>query len=180
VADPFGRSLSFTYNSAGQFITVTDPAGGVITYAYTTGRLVSVTYPGSVTRSYLRDDTSHPYAVTGIVDENGATYATLAYDSQGRAISTEHAGGAESTTVTYGSNSATVTDALGGARVMAFSAQLGASKNTGISGDVCPGCGPAARTFDTNGNPATRTDWNGNRTNYSFDSRGLETQRVEA
>src|SRR5207237_9199741 len=53
-------------------------------------------------------------------------------------------------------------------------------KLAGITGPACPTCGPAAQTLDANGNVASRTDWNGNRTNYTYDlARDLETQRVE-
>src|SRR5690606_22159666 len=64
-------------------------------------------------------------------------------------------------------------------RTYQFSLILGAYRNTGITGPPCPSCGPAATSYDTNGHVASRTDWNGNRTNYTHSARGLETVRVE-
>ena len=54
-------------------------------------RLVRVEYPDGTTRQYHYENADFYYALTGITDENGVRYATFAYDSQGRAISTEHA-----------------------------------------------------------------------------------------
>jgi RHS repeat-associated protein len=46
----------------------------------------------------------------------------------------------------------------------------------------CTSCGTStAITYDANGNVASRTDFNGNRTEYTFDlARNLEIQRIEA
>jgi uncharacterized protein RhaS with RHS repeats len=34
IADPFGRTLTFTYDAADRIATLTDPAGEVYTYGY--------------------------------------------------------------------------------------------------------------------------------------------------
>ena len=53
-------------------------------------------------------------------------------------------------------------------------------RSTGITGAACPACRPAALTHNVNGNVASRTDWNGNRTDYTHDlARNLETSRTE-
>lgn len=55
-------------------------------------------------------------------------------------------------------------------------------KNTGNSQPGGAGCGASssATTYDANGNAASRTDFNGNRTNYTYDlARNLETSRTE-
>ncbi|MGH8507970.1 MAG: RHS repeat-associated core domain-containing protein, partial [Gammaproteobacteria bacterium] len=80
------------------------------------------------------------------------------------------------------SSTTTVTDALGTARTYQFQKILGAYKTTAISGPPCDDCGgAAAMTYDGNGNLASKTDFNGNRTNCTYDlTRNLETQRVEA
>jgi YD repeat-containing protein len=60
---------------------------------------------------------------------------------------------------------------------------LGVVKGAGESQPGGSGCGPAseAATYDGNGNVASRTDFNGNLSTYTYDlSRNLETQRVEA
>ncbi|MGZ3241234.1 MAG: RHS repeat domain-containing protein, partial [Burkholderiaceae bacterium] len=102
VTDSFGRQLKFTYDIGGRLVTMTDPSGGV--YAYTYGsntNIQSVTYPDTKTKTYLYNESAYTggnnlvNALTGILDENGARYATWNYDAQGRAISSEHAGGVE-------------------------------------------------------------------------------------
>jgi YD repeat-containing protein len=193
VTDSYGRTLSFTYNAAnatlgaGNIATVTDHLGNVVSYAYdTNNNLVTVTYPSgapgsglTATKTYLYNEqtytanTNLPNALTGILDENGIRFATYQYDSQGRAISTEHAGGVEKYQLNYVSPYAQtiVTDPLGTARTYNFQTILGVVKTTGVS-EPCPSCGGSssqATTCDANGNVASKTDFNGNRTNYVFD-----------
>jgi len=95
VVDPRGRQLSFAYNSSSLVSTVTLPNGGVLTYGYTKGTLTQVTYPDQSTRQYiynesnLTEDTVWPGAMTGIVDEAGVRYTTIGYDNEGRAITSQ-------------------------------------------------------------------------------------------
>jgi YD repeat-containing protein len=190
VTDHYGRGFHFIYYQTGNVGRIQRPGGGANTYylAYDNAhRLTSITFPDTRVRSFVWDEAAHtggvsqPYMLTGIVDENGDRYATFAYDSQGRAVSTEHAGGLNKYTVTYGSGSADVTDPLNETRTYGFQDVLGAFKSTGVTGSACPACGPKAQTFDANGNVATRTDWNNNRTDYAYDTtRNLETSRTEA
>ncbi len=188
VTDAHGRSLVFTHDTADRIATLTDPAGGVTTYTYdANNNLASVTYPDATGKTYHYEDPAFPHALTGISDENGARYATYAYDAQGRAILSEHAGSAERVELTYNPDgSTTVTDALGSARSYNFETHLGVVKSTGISQPGGSGCGAAssAITYDANGNPASRDDFNGHRTRYWHDQgfatpRNLETTRVE-
>ena len=190
VTDDVGRSLRFTYDTNKRIATVTDPAGGVITYGYdSVSNLVSVTYPDGRSKTYHYNEPAHtsganlPHALTGITDENGVRFATYQYAADGRAISTGHAGGADLHTLTYNPDgSTTVTDPLGTARTHNFTTILGVVKSTGQSQPGGSGCGPAssATTYDANGNVASRTDFNGNKTCYAYDlTRNLETARVE-
>ena len=96
-------------------------------------------------------------------------FATIAYDSKGRAISTQHAGGAEETIFTYNSDGTTdVTDALGTMRNHSFQAVLGSRKDKAITQPCtdCAGLKTSIRTYDVNGNLATKTDFNGVETAY--------------
>ena len=108
VTDPYGRTLTFTYNAANATLganniaTVTDHLGNVVSYAYdAVNNLSTVTYPGGAVKTYLYNEqaftanTNLPNALTGITDENGSRFATYNNDTQGRAVSTEHAGGVE-------------------------------------------------------------------------------------
>ncbi len=189
VTDDTGRQLVFTYDAYKRIATVTDPAGGVISYGYDAqNNLVSVTYPDGRSKTYHYNEPEHtsgadlPHALTGITDENGDRYATYQYQADGKAISTGHANGADLHTLTYGTNSTTVTDPLGTQRTHNFTTILGVVKSTGQSQPGGSGCGPAssAVTYDANGNVASRADYNGNKTCYAYDlTRNLETTRVE-
>jgi len=184
VTDSSGRQLNFTYDANSRIDTLTDPAGAVYRYAYdANNNLISVTYPDGTGKTYHYENTAFPHALTGITDENGNRFATYSYDAQGRAIASEHAGGAERVSLTYNADgSATVTDALNTARTYNFQTILGVVKSKGQSQPGGSGCGASASalSYDANGNVASRTDFNGNRTNYSYDlTRNLETSRTE-
>lgn len=184
VTDPFGRQLNFSYDANRRISTLTDPSGGVYTYGYdAANNLASVTYPDGTDKIYHYENTAFPHSLTGITDENGNRYATYTYDAQGRATSSEHAGGAERVSLTYNADSSTtITDALNTARTLQFQTVLGVVKSKGQSQPGGSGCGASASslTYDANGNVASRTDFNGNRTNYTYDlTRNLETSRTE-
>ncbi|MEQ1667384.1 MAG: DUF6531 domain-containing protein, partial [Sulfuriferula sp.] len=185
VTDAFDRQLTFTYDSSSRIATMTDPTGGIYHYAYDShNNLSTVTYPDNTIKTYLYENTSFPNALTGIIDENGARYATYGYDSQGRANLSTHALGDGQVNLTYNSDGSTaVTDTLGTSRTYNFTTVLGIVKSTGQSQPGGSGCGAAASalSYDTNGNVASRTDFNGIVTTYTYDlTRNLETSRTEA
>ena len=77
--------------------------------------------------------------MTAIVDELGAVYAAISYNSQGRVLSTQHPGGADLTSFSYASNilgisAATVTDARGNAHTYNFTSQFGVVKPVSLTG----------------------------------------------
>jgi len=121
VTSPRGRSLSLTYDAQGRIASVTGP-GGSVNYAYDTdNRLSTITYPDGTARQYVYEDTRFPWALTGMIDEKGVRYATWAYDTEGRAILSEHANGAERTELTYNADgTTTATGADGGRRIYHF------------------------------------------------------------
>lgn len=74
-------------------------------------------------RRYHYADAHNPKLLTGITDERGIRYATWTYDDQGRAVSSEHANGAEKITLRFNTDgSTTVTNALGKQTVYRFQA----------------------------------------------------------
>jgi YD repeat-containing protein len=195
VRDHFGRSLTFGYDSLWRIVKITDPAGGTYLYTYAPAgngfsNLVSAEYPDGQVRQYHYNEpphtsgTSKPNALTGITDENGARFASYKYDSFGRAIESLHhtAGGdVDRHQLSYGVSGVqtTVIDPLGTTRTYDFQTTLGVVKNTALSQPGGDALG-AALAYDANGNVASRTDFNGNRTDYSYDlSRNLETSRTE-
>lgn len=192
--DHFGRTIQFDRSINTFRITkITDPGGGIYRVAYGPGdNIASITFPDNKVRSYLYNEPAHTggaffrSALTGIIDENNVRFATFQYDSKERAVLTEHAGGVNRYSMSYGTITPTtaaptsVTDPLNVTRTYDFQAIVGALRNTALTGSPCPGCGPASATFDSNSNPASRIDWNGNRTNYTYDlARNLETSRTE-
>jgi RHS repeat-associated protein len=182
VTGPFGHAMSFLYNASGNVSTLTAPDGGVYSYVYDAhNNLISVTYPDNTVRKYVYENTSFPNALTGIVDENGNRFATFAYDSQGRATSTQHAGGAELTSVAYNSDgTSTVTDARGNIHSYNLTTQFGLVKPTAITGAPMPSVGGSAFSYDGNGFISSKADYDGNVTTYTHDTRGDETSRTEA
>ncbi|MEZ5454410.1 MAG: RHS repeat-associated core domain-containing protein [Thiothrix sp.] len=189
VTDSAGRTLQFAYNQQGQLERMTNPNGGIYTYEYDSfGNMSKVNYPaddsGAITsRVYHYENANNPFLLTGITDENNDRYATFAYDNNGKAISTEHVGGVNRYTFDYTQypTSIAITDPLGTTRTSTYTTLLGVARNTGLT-QSCASCNGSnkATSYDSNGNVKSRTDFNGNRTNYTYDlNRNLETQRVE-
>ncbi len=138
ITDGFGRTLTIALDGTGRITTVTDPAGGVTTYGFTGSAevgdeaLTSITYPDTRIRQYTYSEIGGRQHLTSIIDENGHTYASYAYNSSGRIVSTQHAGGADAHTFSYTTNfqttrhpSATIVDPLGKSRDYTFD-QVGA------------------------------------------------------
>jgi uncharacterized protein RhaS with RHS repeats len=125
-----------------------------------------------------------PIIFTGLIDESGNLFASWTYDSQGRATSSQHAGGADLTTVAYtNGGGATVTDARGNVHTYTLTTQYDLVKPAAISG-VDWGCnsggGAKAFTYNDKGFISNLTDFDGNVTTYVFNDLGEETSRTEA
>ena len=183
ITDPYGRTLLLTYNSNNQIDTMIDPAGNVTAYAYNgDNNLTTVTRPDNTTRTYHYESNSFKHALTGITDENNNRIETYTYHVDGKAASSEITGGIERVAVTYQSNgNAEVTDTAGQTRTYAFDTTLDVRRATGISGGACIGCGSVKdATYDANGNVEQSTDFNGNITTFTYNSRNLEETRTEA
>jgi RHS repeat-associated protein len=187
IIGPFGHRLKIEYGTSidgatyATYTKLTVPGGGVFTYHHDMqGRLSKIVYPDNSLRSFVYENTSFPKALTGVVDEKGVRFATYGYDASGFAISTQHAGGAEKTTLDYNSGVTTVTDARGNAHSYHLTTQFGTNKTSSMTGAPVPNAGGASFTYDANGFIASRTDWNGSVTTYAHDARGNETSRTEA
>ena len=192
VTDDFGRFITFTYDDQGRMTSFVDPSDRVYNYTFeTNGNLSSVIYPDDTpllssdnpTRRYHYENTTFVYALTGITDENGARFVTWGYDGLGRAIFSEHAGGADKITINFFNDSATVLDYKDSVsqanlnRGYVFSMIAAVKRNT----ELYQGSASSITAYDTNGNVSNRTDFNYNKTTFAYDlSRNLETQRIEA
>lgn len=184
VTDHFGKTINYQYDDSGRLIIITTPDGD-LNYSYDSiGRLDNVTYPDSTQRNYHYEDNAFPNHLTGITDENGDRYATWAYDTEGRAVLSEHADGVEKVEFIYNPDgTTTVSDSVGAVRIYNFVVIQGDLKVSHINGDrcvTCPNGGVQAYSYDTNGFVTSETDWNGNTTTYSHDARGLELNRTVA
>jgi RHS repeat-associated protein len=190
VTDSYGRQLVFTYTN-GVVSTVTTPDGLVLTYGYNSvnnpdDQLTSVSYSTSppTSQQYLYQNSNLPYALTGIVDENGSTYASWTYDCSGRGLTSQVGGVANLTTVTYDDtqNTRTVTNAFGVTDTYSVSFLQNDWKTTNISRAATGTTAAATETlaYDSNGYLSSRTDWNGNQTTYVNDSHGDPTTINEA
>jgi YD repeat-containing protein len=183
VTDAFGRNLSFTYDASNRMETMTDPAARVYQYGYDAmGRLSTVTYPDTRIRTYVYENTTWLWALTGIIDERGIRYATYDYDFSGRGLSTEHAGLADKYAISINDSPTQVqvntSDAFNQGFSYTFTKVRGAAKLTQY---FPQGTAGESRTYDANGNPASRTDPRGLVTNYVYDAtRNLESSRTEA
>ncbi|MDP9918373.1 RHS repeat-associated protein [Variovorax boronicumulans] len=184
IGNGFGRFLALTYNSVGQVAGITTPDLRVVAYSYdAAGRLSSVTYPDGNTRGFLYENANFPYALTGILDETGARFATFAYDSQGRAIDSALAAGADRHRVSYPSATvASVIDPLGTTRTYSYSTTKG--KLVVADGSLPSGRGESdarRRIQDDNGLITSETDFKDVVTTTTWDvARRLPTTVVRA
>lgn len=182
-----GQQLTFTEDA--QYQPLSFSAGTLkINYTYNANqRLVQVNREDSgvtTNRQYLYEDSRNNGLLTGIVDERGVRFATWAYDNQWRAISSEHAGGAQKTQVTYNNadGSRTVTNELGKNTTYRFVTIGKIKRVSAIEGEPSPNCSASNSSYTYNdlGQMLTKTDAQGLVTTYSYNSRGLETSRTEA
>ncbi len=183
VTDSFGHVLTLNRDGAGNVASAVLTGGASVQFGYDgAGHLSAIQPADNTTQSYKYESTSNINGLTGVVDEGGVQWQTWAYDSQGRAQSSQAAGGADALTFSYGANLATtVTNALGATRVHNFTRMGDAYGSTSVSALACPTCSQlAATTYDGSGWVASRTDYNGYLTCYSHDAvRGLELMRIE-
>jgi YD repeat-containing protein len=211
ISDSFGRSIQFSYEAGGlggmppRITSITGPDAQVIHAAYDAGgNLASLTWPDNQVRSFLYERGDLPWALTGIIDENNKRHTTYAYDSEGRATSTELANGADRYALQYaagGAPSWSVTETVSGnlicrehrwvapsgAKVIGPSGQTNELSATTQQGMVAltaqsqpagSGCAASSSSqdYDGNGNVTVLDDKNGNRSCFAYDStRNLRT-----
>jgi len=188
VGDDFGRSLHLNYNASAKVSKLIEPDGRYVTYQYdASNRLSSVVYPDNTSRTYLYNETAYssiyspPLLLTGIVDENNNRFATFRYDDAGRAIGSEHAGGADKVSITGVDFHPVVLDAKGTSVALEAQNVLGVPRVI-ASSIPYPYCGSSSKAaqVDARGNFVSRTDFNDKTTCYEYEPiRNLETLRVE-
>lgn len=197
VTDARGRALTFFVTLGSDFsraVLMKTPSGGQYSYQIDRfGNLRSVTYPDGHIREYLYESQIFINSITGIVDrENagditGVRYETIAYDSSGRAsesyLAPNSAGGSiDRHEFSYYANSTVVKDALQQNRTLTFTTVNGVRNLASVSAP-CTSCGGGMAqsiSYDVNGYPDLVVDFTGSMTDHDYDTRGLETKRIEA
>ncbi|MEV7618077.1 DUF6531 domain-containing protein, partial [Streptomyces sp. NPDC089799] len=171
VRAPNGKTLTNTYDSAGNLTKSTDAAGRVTTYTYdNANRLTSTTAPGGAKTTTGYDSMGHVIART---DATGAK-TTYTYDVAGRVVSmTTPRGNAEGAdpaefTWTYGydkaGNQTSVTDPGGRTTATAYDTSSRPVSVTDPLGNV------TKTTYDKTGNVVGTTDELGKTTSFVFDA----------
>jgi len=195
VTDSYNRKLTFTY-TGGYLTQVTTPDSLVLSYTYSSSGvtpgvndlLASVSYNTSPATavSYNYGNSSFPFNITSVTDENGVAYRSFTYDTYGRALTSQYGVGSNPnvTTVTYNDSAGTSTaqNALGQKVTYLFAALKGSNKLVSAS-RTATSTVPAATesyTYDNNGFTASAKDWNGNTTKYTNNAHGDPTTVVEA
>ncbi|PRC92703.1 DUF6531 domain-containing protein [Solimicrobium silvestre] len=182
---------------------------GQQTYACLASNLTSITYPDGKTKTLYYNEAaqinggtvcpgSAPVGngfgyllntLTGIVDENGNRSVSWSYDCNGIATASQLGGGVDKYQFNIGppdangNSSSTVISPLGTQMTYGFTSVNGLMLGSSFAQSAGSGSGAATAisTFDTNGNPASYTDFKGNVTNYTYDmTRNLELTRVDA
>ena len=175
VTNEQGKTLTFSYNGSDQITSVVTPTG---TFSYTydgNDNLATVTRPDSEVRTYHYEDTNFVNALTGITDEENVRFATWAYDTEGRAVSSEHAGGVDDFDITYNADgTVTTTNALGKDTIYTFETINGQKMVSTVDGVASTNCAAASKSnsYSAEGWLESETDWNGNLTEYDRDSNG--------
>ncbi|MCY0914226.1 RHS repeat-associated core domain-containing protein [Massilia antarctica] len=199
IVDTSGRSLTIAWD--GDVIVLISSATGSVRYEYErtvidsypaiegTARLIGVHYLDrsgieTSSRAYHYEDANDRFLLTGITDEHGKRFATYAYNGDGQAVLTEHAGAAQRYAFAYPSrNSRVVTDPLGSSRSigLGYDFDRGRWRIVGESQPAGAGCAASAKatTYSDKGDVASRTDFNGNKTCFISDPvRGNELART--
>lgn len=167
VTDETGRTLKFEYSSGGSagkldgyqssrfnsapghLDHVVLPDGEEIYYDYDHHRnLTRVRFPDGSATEYHYEDRRYPNHLSSLSDRRGVRFAMWSYDAEGRAISSEHAGGVERVTLRYPEQSAItsgepvqtiLTNSLGLESTFTWQ-QMGSSAQPRLLSSSGPGC----------------------------------------
>jgi len=194
MADDLGRQISLHYDDAGRINSVTLPDDNTIKYDYDSyNNVTRVTFPDGTNKQYLYNESglvSVDYGVTalyltGKIDERGIRNGTYKYVDkfQNFSISTEQADGVNKygRYVRPGISDGFITPL--GSIVNANFTQLsdGTSLLRSISQPAGSGCNATSQylSYNSNGLISQRKEFNGNVTQYGYNTNKLENVRVE-
>ena len=180
ITGPFGHVLSFTYNASGKLTQVTDPSAQQYAYIYdANNNLTKVTYPDGSARHYHYENTSFIHHLTGISNDTGSVvtrFSTYAFDANGKAITSEHAGGQGKVTLNYTSSTQTiVTDAANNTETLTFAENLGVKNLLSRMNSDSKGIN---QTFDANNNRTCVKDAEGKVTTSTYNTANQMTNQT--
>ena len=182
VTDAAGRTLTVVSNANGTIAQINDSIGTVANYEYfpNNSNLKTVTYADGSKRKFEYLTINNQTYLATVKDALDNVLETHAYDSQGRATTSEKAGGVEKYTLDYAHLSdaapyTTVTDANQKVTKYWFDKSKGRNVITKVEG-VC-GCGGAGSEvtnyeYDQHVNLTKKTDALGVQTLYTYDDNG--------
>ncbi len=178
----------FSYDAGGRIVFI-ERGSEKLFYEYDfSENLAKVSSGDGLHRQYLYQNPVFKHALTGVVDEEGISFAAWSYDTSGRALSSTHDGGAETVFLDFSSVAETanprilVTNALGKQTTYHYGVFQGVRRIKTIEGHASENCAAANRAYDysPNGTLNSKTDWSGNTTTFVRDAFGRETSRTEA
>src|ERR1043166_781937 len=181
VSDPYGHSLSFTYNPQKRLATVTDPLLRVTSFSYDSSgaHLVKITGPAGMSVQYSYN---YLFQIVRKVDKDGRVFS-YSYQNNEPVGLTDGAGGSYFQ-LSYPNNWATEDTALAAASQTdarnnptkdEYDAQGNLTKKTDALNFV------TSYTYEATFNQMTSmTDANGRVTTYEYDAQGNRIQRTDA
>ncbi|MCW5633351.1 MAG: RHS repeat protein [Rubrivivax sp.] len=187
VTNLVGQQVNFTWDGA-RVRYVADPAGKTWEYGYNSnGMLTSVKPPEypQAHREYHYGVPGKPSLLTGITID-GVPHSTYSYYDDDKVLVSELAGWEERSTLTYGPSWTMVTDEKGQTTTYVTQTSVQESttrKVTTISRSAttsCPQASSAQTVYDANGYIDHTLDWEGNRTEYTYDATGILLDRTTA
>ena len=146
VTDPAGRVLTFNYTNA-QFprlcTSISDSVGTAATYVYdSSGRLSSVTYPDSSQYVFQYNSSISPTLISQVNDSVGKIVEAHTYDSQRRGLTSKQANGVNLVTVNqYGVGYTNIFDSRGNFFVYDYTTISQRNHAWLSSGHGCSTCG---------------------------------------
>jgi YD repeat-containing protein len=175
ITSPAGKALVFGYGANGLVNSVKDPAGYFWTYEYNSNNMLSkMISPGTTpdVREYLYESPVSATLLTGL-KINGVRYSTYSYYGNGLVQESALANGKEKDTFEYSAGT-TITDIRGQTTTYGLESIQGELKISSVSRNATATCAAAnAKTvYDANGFVDYTEDWEGHRTDYTYDDTG--------